>query len=363
MTKPYLELQGLSKSYDGRTRALDGVDLTAAKGEFITFLGPSGSGKTTTLMLIAGFEAASAGEILVDGAPITHVPPHKRGIGIVFQNYALFPHRTALGNVMFPLEMRKVPKTHAVEKARAMLALVGLERLAERHPREMSGGQQQRVALARALVFDPALLLLDEPLGALDKNLREQLQIEIKRIQCSLGVTTIFVTHDQSEAMAMSDRIVVFEGGRIQQAGTPLEIYNRPVNDFVARFVGDSNLLPLLLTDPTAGIGEIAGIGPVRVPAQPGREAGEAATLLLRPEGLGLAGEGAINTCRMQVETVVHYGDSALLVGHAGQTALRARLPGLVAQGITSNMEIVLSWNPASAHLMPAVMRDGFQNS
>nr|WP_245215976.1 ABC transporter ATP-binding protein [Pararoseomonas baculiformis] len=333
---------------------MDAVNLTAAKGEFITFLGPSGSGKTTTLMLIAGFEAATEGEILVDGVPITRVPPHKRGIGIVFQNYALFPHRTALQNVMFPLQMRKMPKARATEKARAMLALVGLERFAERHPREMSGGQQQRVALARALVFDPALLLLDEPLGALDKNLRENLQIEIKRIQRSLGVTTIFVTHDQSEAMAMSDRIVVFEGGRIQQAGTPLQVYDRPVNEFVARFVGDSNLLPLHLTDPASGLGEIAGIGPVRLPPQPARQPGERATLLLRPEVLGLAQPGASNTCRMRVETVVHFGDSALLIGDAGGTALRARLPGQAAQGISERAEIALSWNPAAGHLIPA---------
>jgi putative spermidine/putrescine transport system ATP-binding protein len=354
VTKPYLELKNLSKSYDGRSRALDSVNLTAGKGEFITFLGPSGSGKTTTLMLIAGFEAASEGEILVDGISIGRVPPHKRGIGIVFQNYALFPHRTALQNVMFPLQMRKMPKAQAMEKARAMLALVGLERFAERHPREMSGGQQQRVALARALVFDPALLLLDEPLGALDKNLRENLQIEIKRIQRSLGVTTIFVTHDQSEAMAMSDRIVVFEGGRLQQAGTPLDVYDRPVNDFVARFVGDSNLLPLRLTNPAAGTGEIPGIGPVHLPPQPARRTGEAATLLLRPEVLGLATEGAANTCRLQVETVVHFGDSALIIGRAGETPLRARLPGLAAQGIAENSEITLSWNPTAGHLIPA---------
>jgi len=242
MSAPYLELRGLGKSYDGRTRALDNVSLTAAKGEFITFLGPSGSGKTTTLMLVAGFESASEGDILIEGRSIGRVPPHKRGIGVVFQNYALFPHRTAAENVAFPLLMRKMPKAQAMAKAAEMLGLVGLERFGGRYPREMSGGQQQRVALARALVFDPALLLLDEPLGALDKNLREQMQIEIKAVQRRLGVTTIFVTHDQSEAMAMSDRIVVFDGGRIQQVGAPLDIYRYPSSSFVARFVGDSNI-------------------------------------------------------------------------------------------------------------------------
>ena len=353
MTTPYLQLENLAKSYDGRTHALRGVNLSVARGEFITFLGPSGSGKTTTLMLIAGFEGASEGEIRVNGASITRVPPHRRDIGIVFQNYALFPHRTALGNVMFPLQMRKVPKAAATEKARAMLDLVGLGRFADRHPREMSGGQQQRVALARALVFDPALLLLDEPLGALDKNLREALQIEIKRIQRSLGVTTIFVTHDQSEAMAMSDRIVVFEGGCIQQAGAPLEVYNRPANAFVARFVGDSNLLPIRLTDPSAGLGEIGGMGEVRVPPQPGRPAGDRATLLLRPEAFGLPSGEAINAFRLRVGTIVHFGDSALLIGRAGEAEIRARLPGLAAQGISEGSEVGLSWSPASAHLLP----------
>jgi putative spermidine/putrescine transport system ATP-binding protein len=351
VTAPYLELRGLSKSYDGRTRALDGVNLTAERGEFLTFLGPSGSGKTTTLMLIAGFETATAGDIVVDGTSITRVPPHRRGIGVVFQNYALFPHRTALQNVMFPLLMRRQPKTQAEIKSREMLAMVGLDRLVDRYPRELSGGQQQRIALARALVFDPALLLLDEPLGALDKNLREALQIEIKRVQRSLGVTTIFVTHDQSEAMAMSDRIVVFDGGRIQQAGTPLQVYDRPANAFVARFVGDSNLLSARITDPHAGAADIAGMGPSRLPPQPGRTTEEAVTLLLRPEVFGTA--PAENRCTLRVETIVHFGDSALLIGHVGGTPLRARLPGHAAQGIEEGADVALFWRPESGHLIP----------
>ncbi len=345
-----LQLRHLTKSYDGRSRALDSIDLAAAKGEFITFLGPSGSGKTTTLMLIAGFEAPSSGDILVDGLSIARTPPHRRNIGVVFQNYALFPHRTALQNVLFPLQMRRMAAGVAEAKARAMLDLVGLARFADRHPRELSGGQQQRVALARALVFDPALLLLDEPLGALDKNLREQLGIEIKRIQRQLGVTTIFVTHDQSEAMAMSDRIVVFEGGRIQQAGPPLEVYDRPANSFVARFVGDSNLLPARITDPVAGTAEVDGLGPVRLAPQPGRQAGEAVTLLLRPEVLG-ARDGA-NRLRLTVETLVHFGDSALLIGRAGGLALRARLPGHAMPGIAEGQEVALSWHPEAGHVI-----------
>jgi putative spermidine/putrescine transport system ATP-binding protein len=351
MSAPYLELRGLGKSYDGRTRALDSVSLTAAKGEFITFLGPSGSGKTTTLMLVAGFESASEGDILIEGRSIGRVPPHKRGIGVVFQNYALFPHRTAAENVAFPLLMRKLPKAQAMAKARDMLGLVGLDRFGDRYPREMSGGQQQRVALARALVFDPALLLLDEPLGALDKNLREQMQIEIKAVQRRLGVTTIFVTHDQSEAMAMSDRIVVFDGGRIQQVGAPLDIYRYPSSSFVARFVGDSNILAARVTDPAAGHAEIAGIGPVRVPALPAARAGDAIELLLRPECLK-PGTGLENAAELTVDVVVHFGDSALVTGHAGGTPLRARLEGLAAQGISAGDTLPLSWATASSHVI-----------
>jgi putative spermidine/putrescine transport system ATP-binding protein len=350
MSAPYLELRNLSKSYDGHSKALDDVSLTAAKGEFITFLGPSGSGKTTTLMLVAGFEAASAGDILIDGRSIGRVPPHKRGIGVVFQNYALFPHRNAAENVAFPLLMRKLPKQQALAKAKDMLALVGLERFGDRYPREMSGGQQQRVALARALVFDPALLLLDEPLGALDKNLREQMQIEIKSVQRRLGVTTIFVTHDQSEAMAMSDRIVVFEGGRIRQVGAPLDIYQHPSSVFVARFVGDSNILTARLTDPATGMAEIAGVGPVRVPASNGI-VGDDVTLLLRPECLKL-GIDAGNTARLVVDLVVHFGDSALVTGHVGGTPLRARLEGLTAQGISIGDTVPLSWSSAASHII-----------
>ncbi len=351
MSVPYLELRGLGKSYDGRSKALDGVSLTAAKGEFITFLGPSGSGKTTTLMLVAGFEQASEGEILIEGRSIGRVPPHKRGIGVVFQNYALFPHRTAAENVAFPLLMRKQPKAQALDRARDMLGLVGLDRFADRYPREMSGGQQQRVALARALVFDPALLLLDEPLGALDKNLREQMQIEIKAVQRRLGVTTIFVTHDQSEAMAMSDRIAVFDGGRIQQVGAPLEIYRHPTSSFVARFVGDSNILSATLTDPAGGMAEVAGIGSVRVPTRPQARAGEAIELLLRPECLK-AGTAAENTAHLTVDVVVHFGDSALVTGHAGGTPLRARLEGLAAQGISAGDTIPLGWAAGASHII-----------
>jgi putative spermidine/putrescine transport system ATP-binding protein len=353
MDETYLEIRDLTKSYDGVTKALDRVSLTAHKGEFVTFLGPSGSGKTTTLMVIAGFEQPDGGLVRVAGTSMAGVPPHKRGIGVVFQNYALFPHRTALENVMFPLLMRGMPKQEAARKAAAMLDLVGLADYGSRHPRQLSGGQQQRVALARALVFDPALLLLDEPLGALDKNLREQMQLEIKRIQRALHVTTVFVTHDQSEAMALSDRIVVFEGGRIQQDATPLEIYDRPRTEFVARFVGDSNLLRARITDREGGRIDVEGLGHCRVaPRETQAASREDITLLLRPEVLGT--EEAPNHLTLSVEEVVHFGDSALLIGKAGGVALRARIGGRAAQGITEGARLSLAWRPEAAHLISA---------
>ncbi|MGO4837509.1 ABC transporter ATP-binding protein, partial [Rhizobiaceae sp. 2RAB30] len=237
------------------------VSLSVRKGEFISFLGPSGSGKTTTLMLIAGFEQLDSGWIELQGRSVGSLPASKRNIGIVFQNYALFPHMTIRKNAEFSLRMRGVPKPEREARAKVALERVGLGHLAHRRPRELSGGQQQRAALARALIFEPDILLLDEPLGALDKNLREKMQIEIKNIQKELGITTIYVTHDQSEAMTLSDRIVVFSQGVIEQCAPPLEIYNRPATRFVAEFVGDCNLLAATLTDPVTGSVEIAGLG------------------------------------------------------------------------------------------------------
>jgi putative spermidine/putrescine transport system ATP-binding protein len=209
----YLRLRNIVKSYDGKTNAVDDVTIDIERGEFITLLGPSGSGKTTTLLMIAGFEYPTSGRIELDGRDLALSKPHERNIGMVFQNYALFPHMTAAKNVSFPLKMRHFPKQGMQAQVDNILALVGLSRFADRYPRELSGGQQQRVALARGLVFNPHVLLLDEPLGALDKNLREQMQVEIKRIHREVGITMIYVTHDQTEAMTMSDRIAVFSNG------------------------------------------------------------------------------------------------------------------------------------------------------
>ncbi|MEM6942659.1 MAG: ABC transporter ATP-binding protein [Pseudomonadota bacterium] len=237
-----LALRGLVKRY-GKLAAVDGVDLDIPRGSFLTILGPSGGGKTTVLMTIAGFVAPSEGQVLLDGADITGFPPDKRNFGMVFQGYALFPHMTVAENLWFPLRVRGISKATAKPKVEAALALVQLEKLAARYPTQLSGGQQQRVALARALVFEPDLLLLDEPLSALDKKLRADLQWELKSLHQRLGTTFVYVTHDQDEALSMSDRIVIMNHGRIEQEGAPGELYERPETRFVADFLGKSNFL------------------------------------------------------------------------------------------------------------------------
>jgi len=241
-----ITIQGLCKSYDG-PMVVDRVEFTVENGEFVTLLGPSGSGKTSTLMMIAGFEQPTAGDILLRGRSIVDVPARYRDLGIVFQSYALFPHMSVLENVAFPLRMRKVARTERRRRAAEMLERVDLGAYKDRLPRQLSGGQQQRVALARALVFNPQALLLDEPLGALDKRLRDQLQLEIKAIQKKVGVSIVFVTHDQNEAMMMSDKIVVMNRGRVEQIGTPNEVYNHPETSFVATFLGETNLIPCVV--------------------------------------------------------------------------------------------------------------------
>jgi putative spermidine/putrescine transport system ATP-binding protein len=349
----YLRLRDVVKSYDGRSNAVDGVSIDVARGEFITFLGPSGSGKTTTLLMIAGFETPTSGAIALDGRDLVLSRPYERNIGMVFQNYALFPHMTARHNVTFPLRMRRFPRREIKERAEKMLALVGLQNFAERYPRELSGGQQQRVALARGLVFDPDVVLLDEPLGALDKNLREQMQVEIKRIHRELGITMIYVTHDQTEAMTMSDRIAVFNQGRIEQLGSPLDVYNRPASRFVAAFIGDSNILPGTIDPVRPGMVELAGIGAVRVagtdaPCGP-------VDLLIRPERLrpftGSAAADA-NIFDMTIDDVINYGDSVVAIGKTDGQPLRARLPGTPPETLRRGEVIRLAWSAADAHVL-----------
>jgi putative spermidine/putrescine transport system ATP-binding protein len=237
-----IEVKDLAKSF-GQVRAVDGVSLHIEAGEFITLLGPSGSGKTTVLRLIAGFEDADAGSITLSGEEITHLPPFDRDVNTVFQDYALFPHMTIQENVEYGLRNRKVPKPERAKQALEAIASVKLEHVSQRLPHQLSGGQRQRIALARSLVLRPRVLLLDEPLGALDRQLREEMQLELKRIQREAGITFVFVTHDQEEAMRMSDRIVVFNEGKIEQIGTPEEVYNKPATKFVAGFLGAANIV------------------------------------------------------------------------------------------------------------------------
>lgn len=234
-------LKQINKTFDGKTRVVDGLDLEVRNGEFLTLLGPSGSGKTTTLMMLAGFEEPTSGSISLEGRSLLGMPPYRRNIGMVFQNYALFPHMTVKENLAFPLRMRGVSKSKREARVREILDTVHLPEVSDRRPKQLSGGQQQRIALARSLIFQPKLVLMDEPLGALDKQLREHMQVEIKRLHSELGVTIVYVTHDQSEALTMSDRIAVFADGRIQQIAPPRDIYERPQNAFVANFIGDNN--------------------------------------------------------------------------------------------------------------------------
>jgi putative spermidine/putrescine transport system ATP-binding protein len=248
MTEPRLTLEGIGKNW-GRLAALTGVSLQVPRGKFLSLLGPSGCGKTTLLRVIAGTLAPDAGRVMVDGSDVTHVPTHRRNMGMVFQSFALFPHLSVAGNVAFPLQVRGVSRTEQRERVTEALRMVHLGALAERFPRELSGGQQQRVGLARAIVYRPAILLLDEPLSNLDASLREEMRLEISQVTRQLGITAIYVTHDQREALALSDVIAVMNHGRIVQFGSPEAIYRSPADDFVARFVGYANSIPVRIAD------------------------------------------------------------------------------------------------------------------
>jgi putative spermidine/putrescine transport system ATP-binding protein len=283
----YLELDRVAKQFGGLT-VVDDFSLAVAKGEFISFLGPSGCGKTTTLQMIAGFLDPTRGAIRLEGKDLTAIHPAKRGLGIVFQSYALFPHMTAAENVAFGLEMRRLPRNERAERVGAALGMVGLSGYEDRHPRRMSGGQQQRVALARALVIRPSVLLLDEPLSNLDAKLREEMQIELRQIQRNLGTTTILVTHDQNEAMSLSDRIVVMSQGRIEQIGTPQQTYERPASAFVSQFLGKTNDFAATIDRTIAPARLVAGSWSVPAPAG----ASGPVTISVRPERIGFSGSG-----------------------------------------------------------------------
>ena len=325
----FIEIRDLSKSF-GEQKVVDGLNLEMAKGEFLSLLGPSGSGKTTILMMLAGFESPTSGQILVGGREIAHLPPHHRGIGVVFQNYALFPHMTVAQNVAFPLEMRRLPKAEIQAKVKTALERVRLSHLAERRPTQLSGGQQQRVALTRALVFEPEVILMDEPLGALDKQLREEMQLEIRELHRRLGLTIVFVTHDQAEALTMSDRIAVFDRGRISQIGPGAEIYDHPQNRFVAQFIGETNLLEVSAVAPAANgdlLLTMPGGGVIRAKAPP-HPVRAPAVVSIRPERVKLEDLGAAppdESLEAVVEDVVYQGDHLRLHLAAGPLKLVAR--------------------------------------
>ncbi len=307
-------LADLRKAYDKAGNAVDGVSLDIRSGEFLTLLGPSGSGKTTTLMMIAGFETPSSGDIAIDGTSVVAMPPYRRNIGMVFQNYALFPHLTVEENIGFPLKQRGVPKAERAKLVAEALELVHLPGYGGRYPRQLSGGQQQRVAVARAVVFKPRLLLMDEPLGALDKQLRESLQFEMRRLHADLGITFVYVTHDQEEALTMSDRIAVMNDGRVAQVGSPEELYDRPGNRFVAGFIGESNFLPAVVRGVEEGIVVAECEGALLRALCPGRPgAGEKVTLTTRPERLrfadGLDADPAQNRLAVTVTEAVFAGE------------------------------------------------------
>ena len=305
MARAVVELAGCSREYEG-VRAVAGLDLVVYEGELLSLLGPSGCGKTTTLNLIAGFVLPTAGRVRIDGKDVTDRPAHQRGLGMVFQSYALFPHLSVFENVAFGLRERRTARAEIERRVRAALALVRLDARAEHRPAQLSGGMQQRVALARALVYEPRVLLLDEPLAALDKKLREEMRSELREIQRAVGITTIFVTHDQAEALGLSDRIAVMHAGRIEQLGSPREIYERPATRFVADFIGASTVL----RGHAAAVDRVtlAGGETLRVLGLSGLRAGDAIDLAIRPERIRLAGGPGENVMDGRVTGVVYQG-------------------------------------------------------
>ncbi|HZS83551.1 MAG TPA: ABC transporter ATP-binding protein [Stellaceae bacterium] len=355
--KPKLSVRGLSKTY-GPVTALADASLDLGEGEFLTLLGPSGSGKTTLLMMVAGLVPPSGGEIWIDGRLATYAPPNKRDIGIVFQNYALFPHLTVFENIAFPLRMRRLPAGEIAAAVARVLDIVRLPHVAKRLPRELSGGQQQRIALARCMVYEPSIILMDEPLGALDRQLRDQMQLEIKDLHARLGITILYVTHDQEEAMSLSDRICLMNNGRIEQLGTPAELYFRPHSTFVAEFLGESNLLDAVVSAP-GDPSLLDGPGGLRLCVRGGGDlaAGERVRLVLRPEHVRLlaAGEHADNVAAGEVkETVFVGGVTRFFVALPGGAVLSAKqlTPGL--GGLPRPGEAVrLGWNAEHMVVLP----------
>ncbi|MBT2130053.1 ABC transporter ATP-binding protein [Aliiroseovarius lamellibrachiae] len=351
----------VQKSYDGENLVVKDLNLSVARGEFLTMLGPSGSGKTTCLMMLAGFETATHGDILLGGKPINNIPPHKRGIGMVFQNYALFPHMTIAENLSFPLEVRKMGKSEREAKVKRALDMVEMGAFGGRRPSQLSGGQQQRVALARALVFEPELVLMDEPLGALDKQLREKMQFEITHLAHSLGITTVYVTHDQTEALTMSDNVAVFDDGRIQQLAPPADLYEKPQNSFVAQFIGENNTLEGVVTeikDDTCIVrldgGEVIDATPINV-----SNVGDRTKVSIRPERVEYnkdrIQEGA-HTLKAEVLEFIYMGDifrTRLRVAGNDEFVIKTRNAPDVDR-LVPGQQIEIGWLPSDCRALDA---------
>jgi spermidine/putrescine ABC transporter ATP-binding subunit len=351
---PYLVLQNLVKHY-GSVRAVDGVNLSVERGEFLTLLGPSGSGKTTLLMMIAGFVHPDKGRIVLAGNDLTSVPPYSRGLGMVFQSYALFPHMNVFDNVAFALRMRKTPAAEVDRLVHDALAMVHLEDLGGRFPSQLSGGQQQRVSLARALVYRPHLLLMDEPLGALDKKLREAMQIELKHIQQHVGITVLYVTHDQEEALTLSDRVAVMRDGQFAQVGSAHQLYEKPASRFVADFVGETNFLDVNIEsiEDDSIIVRSRSIPGIRIVGHAGFTVGETAHLSIRPEKIFFTNAAGTSECRAEgiVEEIIYMGDitkyyiqlgsqEVLIVKQHNREGLRPPAHG---------ERVTIGWNPMSS--------------
>ena len=353
----FVRFDKVDKSYDGKVLVVKDLNLDMAEGEFITMLGPSGSGKTTCLMMLAGFETPTNGEIYLDANPISNIPPHKRGIGMVFQNYALFPHMTVYENLAFPLKVRKFSKEDIdkkVDKALSMVSLTGFE---NRMPGQLSGGQQQRVAVARALVFDPQVVLMDEPLGALDKNLRESMQYEIKHIHESIGVTVVYVTHDQGEALTMSNRIAVFNDGKVQQLSSPDKLYEEPVNSFVAEFIGENNTFNGEVTDISNGKCKVKLDSGTEILSNPIRvkSKGEKTIVSLRPERAIIDPENKMdNKHKGKIEEVIYHGDhTRVRLNLLGNKEFILKVPNSSARmDIKLGNEINIGWDSRDARAL-----------
>ena len=352
----FVRFENVDKSYDGKQLVVKGLNLDIAEGEFVTMLGPSGSGKTTCLMMLAGFETPTNGQIYLDNKVISDIPPHKRGIGMVFQNYALFPHMTVYENLAFPLRARKIPKDEADKKVDKALSMVSLQGFEARMPMQLSGGQQQRVAVARSLVFDPQLVLMDEPLGALDKNLRESMQYEIKHIHESIGVTVVYVTHDQSEALTMSNRIAVFNDGKVQQLSSPDELYEKPVNSFVAEFIGENNTFAGEVSDISGGKCKVK-IGNTEILANPisVKGKGEKTKISLRPErALINPSDKMDNIHSGKIEEVIYHGDhTRVRINLLGNNQFILKVPNSSANmDIKLGKDIKIGWNSEDARAL-----------